>query len=110
MGWNLNDSIKIKKEGRKEMFYLNTHLTGDEKRRKEGIVLFNDTLNRRKKRWKEGNVLFKYALNRRRKRRMMQIKEPLLLIEKSSPCGSNRFPLSLSEWSFTICLTPYNRK
>ena len=41
---------------------------------------------------------------------MMHIKEPLLLIRKSSPCGSSRFPLSLSEWSFTICVTPYNRK
>ena len=30
---------------------------------------------------------------------MVHIKEPLLLIGKSSP-----------EWSFTICLTPYNRK
>ena len=40
---------------------------------------------------------------------MVHIKEPLLLTGKSSPCGS-RFPLSLSEWSFTICLTPYNRK
>ena len=40
---------------------------------------------------------------------MVHIKEPLLLIGKSSPCGS-RFPLSLSEWSFTICLMPYNRK
>ena len=41
---------------------------------------------------------------------MVHIKEPLLLIEKSSPCGSSGFPLLLSEWSFTICLTPYNRK
>ena len=41
---------------------------------------------------------------------MMHIKEPLLLIEKSSPCGGSGFPFSLSEWSFTICLTPYNRK
>ena len=41
---------------------------------------------------------------------MMLIKEPLLLIGKSSPCGGSRFPLLLSEWSFTICLTPYNRK
>ena len=40
----------------------------------------------------------------------VHIKEPLLLIEKSSPCGGSGFPLSLSEWSFTICLTPYNRK
>ena len=38
---------------------------------------------------------------------MVHIKEPLLLIGKSSPCG---FPLSLSEWSFTICPMPYNRK
>ena len=30
--------------------------------------------------------------------------------EKSSPCGGSGFPLSLSEWSFTICPTPYNRK
>ena len=36
---------------------------------------------------------------------MVHIKEPLLLIEKSSPCcGGSGFPLSLSEWSFTICL------
>ena len=41
---------------------------------------------------------------------MVHIKEPLLLIEKSSPCCGSGFPLSLSEWSFTICLTPYNRK
>ena len=41
---------------------------------------------------------------------MMHIKEPLLLIGKSSPCGGSGFPFSLSEWSFTICLMPYNRK
>ena len=41
---------------------------------------------------------------------MVHIKEPLLLIGKSSLCGGNRFPFSLSEWSFTICLTPYNRR
>ena len=41
---------------------------------------------------------------------MMHIKETLLLIGKSSPCGGSGFPFSLSEWSFTICLTPYNRK
>ena len=42
---------------------------------------------------------------------MMHIKEPLLLIKKSSPCsGGSRFPFSLSEWSFTICPTPYNGK
>ena len=32
---------------------------------------------------------------------MMHIKEPLLLIGKSSLCGNNGFPLSLSEWSFS---------
>ena len=41
---------------------------------------------------------------------MMHIKAPLLLIGKSSPCGGSRFPFSLSEWSLTICLTPYNRR
>ena len=41
---------------------------------------------------------------------MMHIKEPLLLIGKSSLCGGSGFPLSLSEWSSTICVTPYNRK
>ena len=41
---------------------------------------------------------------------IVHIKEPLLLIGKSSPCGGSGFPLSLSEWSFTVCLTPYNRK
>ena len=34
------------------------------------------------------------------------IKDPLLLIEKSSPYNdSSEIPLLLSEWSFTICLT-----
>ena len=41
---------------------------------------------------------------------MVHIKDPLLIIGKSSPCGGSGFPLSLSEWSFTICTTPYNRK
>ena len=41
---------------------------------------------------------------------MMHIKEPLLLVGKSSPCGGSGFPPSKSEWSFTICMTPYNRK
>ena len=41
---------------------------------------------------------------------MVHIKEPLLLIGKSSPCGGSGFPLFLYEWLFTICLTPYNRK
>ena len=35
----------------------------------------------------------------------VHIKEPLLLIGKSSPYGGSGFPLSLSEWSFTICPT-----
>ena len=35
---------------------------------------------------------------------MMHIKDPLLLIGKSSPSGGSGFPLSLSEWSFTICI------
>ena len=34
---------------------------------------------------------------------MIHIKEPLLLIGKSSPCGSSGFPLSVYEWSFTKC-------
>ena len=37
---------------------------------------------------------------------MVHIKEPLLLLVKSSVCGGSGFPFSLSEWS----LTPYNRK
>ena len=41
---------------------------------------------------------------------MVHIKEPLLLIVKSSLCGDSGFPLSLSEGSLTICLTPYNRR
>ena len=41
---------------------------------------------------------------------MVHIKEPLLLIDKSSLCGDTGFPFSLSEWSLTICLTPYNRR
>ena len=31
-------------------------------------------------------------------------------IDKSSLCGGSGFPFSLSEWSLTICLTPYNRR
>ena len=41
---------------------------------------------------------------------MVHIKEPLLLIDKSSLCGGSEFPFSLSEWSLTICLTRYNRR
>ena len=41
---------------------------------------------------------------------IVHIKEPLLLIYKSRLCGGNGFPFSLSEWSLTICLTPYNRR
>ena len=41
---------------------------------------------------------------------MVHIKEPLLLIGKSILCSGSGFPLSLSEWSLTTCLTPYNRK
>ena len=37
-------------------------------------------------------------------------KTTLLLIGKSRTCSSSRFPLSLFEWSFTICLMPYNHK
>ena len=33
---------------------------------------------------------------------IMHIKELLLLIGKSSSCGGSGFPLSLSEWSFTM--------
>ena len=33
---------------------------------------------------------------------MMHIKEPLLLIGMSSPCGGSGFPLSLSVWFFTM--------
>ena len=35
---------------------------------------------------------------------MKYIKEPLLLIGKSRPCGDSGLPLSLSEWSFIKCL------
>ena len=33
---------------------------------------------------------------------MVHIKEPLLLIRKSSLCGGSGFPLSLSEWSISL--------
>ena len=41
---------------------------------------------------------------------MVHIKDPLLLIDKSSLCGGSGFPFSLSEWFLTIRLTPYNRR
>ena len=40
---------------------------------------------------------------------MIHIKEPLLLIGKSSLCVGSGIPFSLSDWSLTICLTPYSR-
>ena len=40
---------------------------------------------------------------------MVRIKS-LLLIGKSRPCGGSGFPLAISDWFFTICLTPNNRK
>ena len=41
----------------------------------------------------------------------VHIKDPLLLIGKSSPCsGNSGYPLSLSERSLTICPTSYIRK
>ena len=39
---------------------------------------------------------------------MVHINELLLLIDKSSLFGGSGFPFSLSEWSLTICMTPYN--
>ena len=36
-------------------------------------------------------------------RGMVHIKEPLLLIGKSSLCGGSEFPLFLTEWFVTIC-------
>ena len=36
---------------------------------------------------------------------MVHIKEPLLLIGKSSICGGSGYPFSLSEWSLTTCLS-----
>ena len=40
---------------------------------------------------------------------MMHIKEPLLLIGKSSPCGGSGFPLSLFVWLFfsSVCTTVF---
>ena len=40
---------------------------------------------------------------------IVHIKESLLLLGKSNLCGGSGFPLSLSEWSFTIYPTQYNR-
>ena len=40
---------------------------------------------------------------------MMHIKEPLLLIGKSSSRGCSRFLLLLSEWSFSICHITVNK-
>ena len=38
---------------------------------------------------------------------ILSIKDLMLLIGKSNPCCDGiGFPLSLSEWQFTICLTP----
>ena len=52
---------------------------------------------------KDGGMYYPYC-------GMMHIKEPLLLIGKISLCGGCGFPLALSEWSFNIYPTPYNRK
>ena len=39
---------------------------------------------------------------------MMHIKEPLLLIGKSSPCRGSGFPLSLSEWPLAVLSTLFS--
>ena len=41
---------------------------------------------------------------------MMHIKDILLLIRKQNSLYRGGFSLSLSEWSFNICPTPYNIK
>ena len=42
---------------------------------------------------------------------IVYVKDPLLLIEKSSQCsGSSRFPHKLTEWFITICPMPYTCK
>ena len=42
---------------------------------------------------------------------MVHIKDPLLLIGNSPCSGNSGFPLSLSEWLFTVLrLTSYHRK
>ena len=41
---------------------------------------------------------------------IVNIKELLLLIGKSNPCGGRGFSLSLAEWSSTICPMTNNRK
>ena len=42
---------------------------------------------------------------------MVNIKDPLLPIEKSSPCSSGSgFSFWLSPWSYTIYPMPYNHK
>ena len=70
--------------------------------RKEGRILFNDVLNT--------FYLWIYGVKTYGKGLLRHIKEPLLLIGKSSLCGGSGFSLSLSEWSLTICLMPYNHK
>ena len=76
--------------------------------RKEGNVLFNDALNTLfTVIWRQTGVT--KAVVCAILSGMVHIKEPLLLIEKSSPCGGSGFPLSLCEWYFTIS-TAYNRK
>ena len=54
-------------------------------------------------------VVYHFDTQRLSPTRVCKKKESLLLIGKSNPCGGSGFPLSLSEWSFTTCLTPYNR-
>ena len=66
-----------------------------------GTAMFLGIINSLKKRKKEKKTVVCAILVCR----MMPIKEPLLLIGKSSPCGGSGFPLLLSEWSFIICLT-----
>ena len=40
---------------------------------------------------------------------VVYITEPLLLIRNNNPYnGGSRFPISISEWAFTMCPMPYN--
>ena len=91
----------------------------ENKNRKEGNVLFNDALiTFYLQLYGVGHMAMGHSYSERGNSHgrgmcypvcgMMYIKEPLLLIGKSSPCGGSGFPLSLSKWPFTICLTQYN--
>ena len=126
--------LLIGKEGRNEMFYLTTHSTHFIYGYMASDISLRTILIVRKK-TRCRHICYSFRLTAKdllyassyiqdstyhglcytsrralAETRNISIGSPHELIGKSNPCGGSGFPHSLSEWSFTICMTLCNRK